>query len=173
MTAQRQIFLTASDFSSRIVGDDLTAISLDPLLYAELHDGTVQGRELITLQAVSIPEVAFTGYDDAMNIGSYTVDPDTNSIYILVDSDDIDTDTLAKNWITGIQVLYDMISLEYFGSTELYQLSTSYSNGVFVGSTNPTTFDVIEEKISAYSEGINVNDIGWYEFKVTRVLQAA
>ncbi len=172
MTAQKKLFLDFDNFSSRIVGDDLTAIVLDPLPYAKIHDGSIQGFEVLSLQNVEIPQVVFTAYDDISNIGSYCVDPSTNSILILVDSDTITTDQLAKNFIQGILTIYDMISLEYFGSTELYQLSTSYSNGVFVGSTNPTTFSVLENKISAYSSDINVNDIGYYEFKITRVLSA-
>ncbi len=173
MTAQRKLFLDFDNFSSRIVGTHLTAIVLDPLLYAKIHDGSVQNYENVTLQNVAIPQVSYTSYDAIINIGSYCVSPTDNNIYLLVDSAEISTDIAAKSFIQGILVLYDLINLEYFGSTELYQLDTTYSNGVFVGSTNPTTFSVIESKISSYSTDINVNDIGWYEFKITRSLQAS
>lgn len=172
MTAQKKLFLDFDNFSSRIVGDDLTAIVLNPLPYAKIHDGTVQNFEAITLQNIVIPQVVFTGYDNVSNIGSYCVDPSTNSIMLLVDSSAINSDQLAKNFIQGILVVFDMVNLEYFGSTELYKLSTSYSNGVFVGSTNPTIFSVLEDKISAYSSDININDIGWYEFTITRAIQS-
>ena len=172
MTAQKKLFLDFDNFSSRIVGSALTAIVLDPLPYAKVHDGTVQNFETVSLQNVNIPQVAFSSYDNISNVGTYCVNPATNSIYLLVSSSAITSDQLAKNYIQGILVIFDMVNLEYFGSTELYKLSTSYSNGVFVGSTNPTTFSVLEDKISAYSSDININDIGWYEFTITRAIQS-
>ncbi len=172
MTAQKRVFLDSSYFSSRIVGTHLTAIVLNPLELMAIHSGSVQGLETISIQNTTLSEVAFADYDETVNVGKYCCNSTLGAYYILVDSAVITNDTLARGWITGIQILYNLVPLSYFGSTDLYKLSTYYSNGVFVGSTNPTTFDAISAKIAAYSDDINLNDIGYYIFGVTRAIQA-
>ena len=173
MTAKKRVFLTSDNFSSRIVGTFLTAIVILPLDYMATHSGSVQGLEVVSIQNTVLTEVAFSGYDATINIGKYCCNNTLGVYYILVDSAVITSDTLAKGWITGMQILYNLIPLEYFGSTSLYSLKTSYSNGQEIGSTDPTTLDVLSAKIDVYSEDINVNLNGYYEFLIQRSMQSS
>lgn len=172
MTAKKRVFLTSDNFSSRIVGTYLTAIVISPLDYMATHSGSVQNLETVSIQNTVLTETAFVGYDALANIGKYCTNNVLGVYYILVDSAVITNDTLAKGWITGMQIVYNLISLKYFGSTPLYSLKTTYSSGQEVGSTSPTTLEILSAKIDVYSEDIDVNLNGWYEFLIKRSLQA-
>ncbi len=175
MTGIRKIFLDETYFSSLDTAPvNVNVIICNPLLYDFVHSGAIQNKETISLQGVNKTEYTYAGKDSsAGNIGGYCFNPADNTLCLLVDPAIVTSNDLARNYLKGVLVEYQMIDLEYFGSSELFSMTTTYSNGVNVGSTNPTTFDVLEAKISAYDNDIDVNTIGFYEHKIIRSLQAS
>ena len=173
MTAIQKKFIDISDFYSFAIGTHVNTITLKPQAYMVVHNGTTLGLQTLSLQGVPLTEVVFSGFDATLNVGKYTIDPTTNSVLYGGDPAIITSQALALNYIQGFLLTYQMIGLSYVGSTELYKMSTYYSNGTFVGSTNPTTFDVLSAKISAYDNDVNPNDIGFYVHEISRALQAS
>lgn len=174
MTGTRKIFLDESYFSSMDTAPtSVNVIIINPLLYDVSHDGTVQGYETISLQGVNKTEVAYTSRDSAPNIGKYCFNPADNTLCLLVDPAVVTTDALAKSYITGILIDYEMIDLEFYSTEPQYILNTKYSSGADVGSTTPVTFDIIQARIEALDNGIDVNVNGYYIHTLTRALTAA
>jgi len=173
MTAIQKKFIDINDFYSFTIGMHVNTITLKPQPYMSVHNGTTLGLQTLSLQGVPLTEVVFSGFDATINVGRYTIDPTTNSILYGGDPAIITSQALALNYIQGLLLQYQMISLSYFGSTELYTMSTSYSNGVFVGSTLATDFLTLQQKISAYDNDINPNDVGVYQHTIQRAIQAS
>ncbi len=173
MTAKKRVFLTSDNFSSRIVGTYLTAIVLNPLDFMATHLGTVQNLETISIQNTTLPETAFTGYDALANIGKYCTNNSLGVYYILVDSAVITNDALAKGWITGMQILYNLIPLVYASSESLYTMDSYLSDGTKIGSTLQSSFDVLTAKMDALDQYQNPNLNGYYIHTLVRSLQSS
>jgi hypothetical protein len=173
MTAIQKKFIDVSDFYSFAIGTHVNTITLKPQPYMSVHNGTTLGLQILSLQGVPLTEVVFSGFDATINVGRYTIDPTTNSILYGGDPAIITSQALALNYIQGLLLNFQMVSLSYFGSSELYTLSTTYSNGVNVGSTLATDFITLQNKISAYDQDIDLNQNGFYIHSIQRAIQSS
>ncbi len=172
MTGQKRKFIDTDDFYSFTVGTFLNSITLNPMEFMASHISSTLGLQTLSLQGSTKTEVVFASFDATPNIGKYCISPTTNSIIIGTDPAIITTQALALDYIVGFLLVYNLIPLSYYGDTELFTMTTKYGTGTLVGMTNPTTFSVIENKISAYDDDINVNTISYYEHTVRRALIA-
>lgn len=172
MTGNRKVFIDTVDFYSFTEGDDINIIVLNPMLYAKSHDGTTLGLQVLSLQGSEQEEVVFASFDATANEGKYTVDPDTNSLWLGVDASVITTQALALDYIQGFLLVYQMIDLQYASSESLYTMKSYLSDGTFVSNTLQSTFDVLEAKMDALDQNQNINTGGYNQHVLIRSIEA-
>ena len=175
MTAIKKIFLDETYFYSLDVSPtDVNAIRVLPLSFMVAHDGTTLGLQTIALQGVEMAEVIFADMDLTASIDSYTVEPTTNQIMFIVDKTIIDTEAKAIDFLIGLLVKYQMVSIEYLTSTPTYAMTTLAADGTFVGETAGISTDNLVQKILCLDNGQNINaKPGYYYHVVQRTIKAS
>lgn len=168
-------FIDLSDFYELDTAyTSVNGIWLNPMEFASVHDGTTLGLQTISLQGVELPEIVYADLDLIGSVGSYTVDPTTNSIIIIVDKAIIDSEEKAKNYIQGMLVVYEYKILEYFSTDALYTLETTSSSGNTISSSLASSMGTLVSKMYTLDSNLNLNDNnGYYVHTLRRAIQVA
>lgn len=173
MAGIRKVFIDESDFYSLTVGVNASQIALNVFPYMAVHDGTISGTQHVFLQGVELVEVAYADIDVLANVGKYAVSA-TNSIIFIVDSATVDTEAKAKNYISGLLLKYQMVNLEYSGTSAVYTMETRSSDGTLIGTTLASSLTDLSTKMIALDDDQNVNGaMGYYSHVLTRSLVAS
>jgi hypothetical protein len=170
MTGFRRVFIDGEkDFYSFSAGTNVALIVLNAFDYMETHAGTVSGLQTISIQGVDMEEVAFASIDTAGYAGKYAVSGVTNCITIAADKTTITSAALAKNYITGMLMVYQMYDMEYVSTDPTYTMESYAADGTLLGTTRNTSVTSLTAKMEALDEELNVNDPpGYYSHVYTR-----
>jgi hypothetical protein len=176
MTPTKKVFVDGTNDYFDLVDTyvNVNGVWLKPYEYMLTHDGVELGLQTLSLQGVEIEEVAFADLDLADSIGKYTVDPNTNSVILIVDKNEIGSEVTAIRYITGFLLEYGMINLEYYSTDSLYTMQTFSADGTFIGSTDASSTGLLVSKMNVLDSNQNINsNSGYYYHIIRRALQAA
>ena len=153
---------------------NVRGIWLNPMEFMATHDGTTLGLQTISLQGVDLEEVVFANLDLIASFGKYTVDPTTNSIILIVDPAVITSEALAKDYIQGLLLNYNISTIEYYSTDALYTLETYTANGTLVNSTSASSMGTLVSKMYVLDADLDLNsETSYYSHTLRRALQVA
>jgi hypothetical protein len=168
MTGLRKVFIDETDFYSYTAGSNVALVVLNAFDYMATHTGlTVQGLETVSLQGVPLTEVIFSAIDTSA--GKYAINGTTNCITLALDKTAITSAALAKAYITGLLIVYQMYDQEYVSTDPTYTMTSYAADGTILGTTRNTSVVSLTAKMEALDEELNVNDPpGYYMHVYTR-----
>jgi len=174
MAGNCRVFIDINDYNALVTtGSNTNVIQLKVYPYMAVHAGTISGLQTISLQGVAKTEVAIADIDVLANIGKYAVSA-TNVINLIVDKTAVPDAVKAKEYITGLLMTYQMVDLEYSGTTAIYTMETSSADGTALGTTKPTDLTTLMSKMECLDDDLDVNLApGYYTHTLIRALIAS
>lgn len=142
-------------------------IVIGPIEYSMPSTATAVNPVYCSFRGVPLTQVAETELDDANAEGSfaYVSIPTGNFIKIAVSKVAVPDMQIAKNYVRGLLVDYQLTNLTRAGTCKepLYEVSTYLSDGTLVSPTVACGMPDIVRKIQALEANLDINEVGYYE----------